>query len=110
MATDVSSHGPELLLGMLHMPTLVSTSADDSPVMLSAAAAAAEAYSNAAPGATSSGTADSHMDGIHADAAAAQILESQGALSLEAQEAALAQLKKACKAGKSKLLAPNSWV
>lgn len=108
MTTDVSSHGSGLLLGMLHMPTLVSTTASDSPVMLSAAAAAAEAYSQPAPGATSSGTGDSHMDAVHADAAAAHLLESQAGLSLETQEAALNQLKKACKAAKCESLAPNS--
>lgn len=102
MTTDVSSHGPGMLMGMLHMPTLVSSTATDSPLMMfSSPAAAADGFGQSAHAAMSSGMSDSQMDVVHSDAAAAQLLESQAGLTLAAQEAALNQLKRACKAAKS---------
>jgi hypothetical protein len=89
-----------MLMGMLHMPTLVSSTGADSPLMFSSPPAA-DGFGQPAHAAMSSGTADSQMDAVHSDAAAAQLLESQAGLTLAAQEAALNQLKKACKAAKS---------
>jgi hypothetical protein len=89
-----------MLLSMMQMPGLGSPAAADMSLMLSSAAAAAEGYGEPGPGPSSSGTGDSHADAVQADDAAAQFLGSQAALSLASQEAALSQLKKACKAAK----------
>lgn len=100
MTTDVGSHGQGILLSMLHMPGLMAATAADNSLMYSAAAAGPDLYGHHPAAATSSGTADSHLDALQADAAAAQLLEQQVGLSLATQEAALNQLKKACKAAK----------
>lgn len=89
-----------MLLSMMHMPGLAPQAAADIPLMLSSAAAASEGYGEPGPGPSSSGTGDSQADAVQADAVAAQFLASQAGLSLANQEAALNQLKKACKAAK----------
>jgi hypothetical protein len=97
-------------MGILHMPTLVSSTGADSPLMFSSPAAGADGFGQPTHAAMSSGTVDSQMDAMHSDAAAAQLLESQAGLTLAAQEAALNQLKKACKAAKSEQIGAKPYV
>lgn len=100
-----SSHGPGLLLGMLHMSHLAPKTAAEDGFMLHAAAAAAGPSSQADMAAAACSIPDSPTDALQPDFEAAHLKQSHSGFTASAPEDSLQQLKKECKQRKGKILA-----